>query len=63
MKMLRVALTASGALALAACGPGDGPVEEAVEEVDNVIEPQVEGEPVAPETETGDDEDTAEPLQ
>ena len=25
MKMLRVALTASGALVLAVCGPGEGP--------------------------------------
>lgn len=52
MKSLYAALFALGAISLAACDGGDGPVEEVGEDIDNVVDPQV-----------GDGDDAGEALE
>jgi len=44
MKFLTAAIFTLGLMSVAACDANDGPIEEAAEDIDNVIEPNVESE-------------------
>lgn len=42
MKTFTAAIFALGLMSVAACDANDGPIEEAAEDIDNVIEPNVD---------------------